>query len=235
MLDSFSHYITSLHPAWHGIVFVILFGVALYLCWTPLGQVIAWLRLQKLIDRSGVQHLKNIQLPDGVDGTLYIEHLVLRSDTILLLTVKQYRGNIFAADNIEQWTQVVKNHSYKFPNPLYQMETDLQSLRAAYPKTNITGLVVFTGDCSFPKGKPEQVYNMDELRRLAEKQQGSAPSDKLLQCWQEIMAQSEAAVLAQQAVIASEHERRRLVAGGIIFGVAALYLTGVFLTMGMSS
>jgi hypothetical protein len=234
MLDSLNNIIRAQQPELHGFILLVLLAVSLYLLWSPVGQVFSWLRLQKLINRTGFKRLNNSYLPDGMDGSLFIEHLMLQADGILLLTVKRYRGNIFAADNIEQWTQVVSNHSYKFPNPLYQLEADLQSLRAAFPKTNITGLVVFAGDCSFPKGKPGQVYNVQEFSAFARSQQQSTkPSEKLQQCWQDIVARAEKSELGKQSAIASQRDKKRLLLGTGIFMVMILYVSWLVLLTGI--
>ena len=233
MLESISQHITAQHPAWYGIVLAMLLAVTFYLLWSPMGQVFSWLRLQKLISRTGFKRLSNIYVPDGMDGSLFIEHLMLQGDELLLLTVKRYRGNIFAADKIEQWTQVVSNHSYKFPNPLYQLEADLQSLRAAYPKTNINGLVVFAGDCSFPKGKPDQVYDINEFHSFTrDQQQSSTPAERLQQSWQEIVTQAEKSKLGKQSAIASQHDKKRLLIGSASFIVLVVYITWLVLIMG---
>jgi hypothetical protein len=233
MFESISQYIAVQHPAWHGLMLAILLVVTFYLLWSPIGQVFSWLRLHKLINRTGFKRLSNIYIPDGMDGSLFIEHLVLQGDGLLLLTVKRYRGNIFAADKIEQWTQVISNHSYKFPNPLYQLEADLQSLRAAYPKTNISGLVVFAGDCSFPKGKPDQVYDIKEFHGFTrDQQQSTAPSEKLQQCWQEIVTRAEKSEIGKQSAIASQRDKKRLLIGSVSLIILAVYITWLVLIMG---
>ena len=226
-MDTVNNFLDIQHPIWQGLILAILLGMTFYFSWSPANQIVSYLRLQKLIKRIGWMRLKNIYLPDGMDSSLYIEYLILQGDCILLLSIKPYRGNIFAAEKIEQWTQVVSNHSYKFPNPLFQLETDLQCLRGVFPKTDFKGLVVFTGNCTFPKGKPEGVFDFQQLSQLARMQNKNKPSEELQKTWRSICEQSEKATQMKQSVIYSRRDKKRLLYGTTCFGLSVCYFAWV--------
>jgi len=226
-MDSINNFLNIHHPIWQGLILAMLLGLTFYFCWSPVNQIISWLRLQKLIKRTGWMQLENVYLPDGMDGNLYIEHLILQDDSILVLSIKPYRGNIFAAEKIEQWTQVVSNHSYKFPNPLFQLEADLQCLHGAFPKTDFKGLVVFTGSCTFPKGKPEGVYDFRQLSEFAGTQNKNKPTEELQKIWLSINEQSEKATKMKPSMIYSRRDKKRLFYGSICFALSVCYFTWV--------
>ncbi len=120
-------------------------------------------KVNKLIEQLGSQYLKQVILPDGVGGSVFLDYLILAQHSIILIILKKFRGSIFCAENIEQWTQLVGNKSYKFPNILRQLDSDISSISSLVKDAEVTGLVVFSSDCDFPKGKPAQVKSINEL------------------------------------------------------------------------
>ena len=105
---------------WLITVFIFIIGLFLQISW--IKEYIREWKLNRLLKNIGTKSLHNVSILDGMDGKIFIEHLILTSNFILLLGVKRFRGLIFAADKINLWTQVVGNKSYKFENPLHQIE-----------------------------------------------------------------------------------------------------------------
>ncbi len=120
-------------------------------------------KINKSIQQLGSQYLKHVILPDGVGGSVFLDYLILAQHSIVLIILKKFRGSIFCAENIEQWTQLLGNKSYKFPNILRQLDSDISSVSALVKDVEVSGLVVFSSDCEFPKGKPAQVKKISEL------------------------------------------------------------------------
>lgn len=115
--------------------------------------------------------LQNIILPDGIGGLVDIEHLILLDQGILIVELFPISGNLFGADKIDQWTQMVNGRSFKFPNPLYRMQMLRQAVKVIAPSTPVFYRIIFTAlDSDFPKGQPEDVSilaSLDEdLKRL---------------------------------------------------------------------
>jgi hypothetical protein len=125
-------------------------------------------------------------IPDGMDGNIFIEHLILTPDEILLLGVKRYRGLIFAADTIDLWTQVVGQKSYKFENPLHYLENDVLALNAYVEKSKVVSKVLFINGSEFPKGKPENIISISDLKELQEEYTGKEIPDVLQADWKSL-------------------------------------------------
>lgn len=138
-------------------------------------------RINRAIQQLGSQYLKQVILPDSLGGSIFLDYIVLAQDSIILVILKNFRGTIFCADNIDQWTQLIGNRSYKFPNTLQQLDSDILSVNTLVEDVNVTGLVVFSSDCNFPKGKPEQVKSIGELTCSGINTQ--LHSEKLLNAW----------------------------------------------------
>ena len=109
--------------------------------------------------------MHNVIIPDAVEGSSYIDWLVLTPRGILVLSQKPYRGMIFAAENISKWTQVVGRRSYAFTNPLQQLEVDVVTIKSLIPNAPVKGYVVFDQDSYFPKGKPSKALTLKEVKQ----------------------------------------------------------------------
>lgn len=107
--------------------------------------------------------IKDFIIPDGVGGLLEIEHLVLLDQGILLIQTYPISGNLFGADFIDEWTQIIDGKSFKFPNPLRHIRTSSYALKVLAPTVPILCRVVFTANSVFPKGKPDEVSILGSL------------------------------------------------------------------------
>lgn len=207
------------HPIMPGLLLALLLGLTIAFSWSPWSHILAHWRLHSLVNKLGKVSLRNVYVPDGLGDDLYIEQLILQRDKLLLVTIKPFRGNIFAAEHIDLWTQVVGHHSYKFKNPLHQLQTDLQVLHGLFPKINVDGWVVFAKGCRFPKGKPECVIAYENLKNL-----GQTPNDVLPAvqgAWDKLLAEAVPAKAMRQSILYRRGDKRRLVLG-LIFALATL-------------
>jgi hypothetical protein len=211
------------HPVWQVFLLGLLLGITLLVAWSPLKKIWAHRHLQRLISRLGRESLRHSTLMDGADVPLYLEYLVLQPDGLLLLIVKHYRGNIFAADKIENWTQVIRHHSFKFPNPLPELETNLQALRGLLPKVTIRGLVVFAQGAVFPKGKPDKVCNFEELKQLATQPELHEIPEALRQAWQHLGESVQQDKYLHPKILYQRGDKRRLVLGTFLLIACLIY------------
>lgn len=149
---------------WGVVVILFAFGISFQKAWFQ--EYFSERKLNKLLTNLGPESLHNVIIPDGLDGNVFVEHLILTPCEILLIGVKRYRGLIFAAENIDLWTQVVGQKSYKFENPLHQLENDVSALSAYLEKSKIHSKVLFISGSEFPKGKPDDIVSVQDLKTL---------------------------------------------------------------------
>lgn len=112
---------------------------------------------RRCLNRIGIKQKSNVKFPDGLGGHFNIDRLVMLHDSILLISIKPFSGNIYCADNISEWTQVVGQKSFKFENPLFDLEYQTNAIRAHAPEVPICGFLFFDHNATFPKGYPEQI------------------------------------------------------------------------------
>ena len=165
-------------------VFLLILGFLTQIVWVK--EYIAEWKLNYLLKSMGVKSLHNISISDGTDEKVFIEHLILTSNNILLLGVKRFRGLIFAAEKIDLWTQVLGNKSYKFENPLHQLEYDMGILNSKLENTKIVGKVLFIKGSEFPKGKPEDVISVLDIKGWVQNNINTDVSKGLLDDWNQL-------------------------------------------------
>lgn len=132
--------------------------------------------VEAVIKSLGLPTLRNVVLPDGLDGLAFIDYLLLVPNGAVVLDVQFLDGNLFGGETVDQWSQVVNHRSYKFSNPLYANQGkcqavmwNVENLRKQLSDSDrelpweTHGWVCFSNAGNFPKGIPEQVSMIDNL------------------------------------------------------------------------
>ena len=157
--------------------------VILILIWRTSQSSKSYREIPKIIRNISKYHLKSVLIPDAVEGSSYIDWVVLTPKGILVINQKPYKGIIFASENISHWTQVIDKKSYSFDNPLRQLEIDLVTIKSLLPNITVKGYVVFDRDSFFPKGKPKEVFTIKELKQKVDAFAEGEITEDLLSAW----------------------------------------------------
>jgi hypothetical protein len=120
-------------------------------------------RIQRCLKQIGCDQIRNLICPDGLDGYYTIDRLALVQDAILLIAYKPFGGNIYCAERITEWTQVIGKKSFKFENPLFELENQLTALKSLAGGMPLDGFLFFNHSAIFPKGHPDAVLNPDNI------------------------------------------------------------------------
>ncbi len=166
---------------------VVLLILAAILSYTALRNWLNEQYMYRCVRRLGVAAIRNIALPDGMDGRVLIENIVLTPGGIYILPIKRYCGIIFAADNIGTWSQVVGKRSYKFPNPLPELDAYVMAVRTLLPMVSVEGRILVTNDADFPKGKPERIIPVSKIPEALAIDKGEV-STQLRDAWDKLKA-----------------------------------------------
>lgn len=153
----------------------------------PLKNFIDQIRVSRAIKRMGTESMSNVVLSDGMDGHVFIEYLVLTPTQVLVVSVRRYPGAIFAAENMDMWAQVTDGGSYKFPNPLHEVETATAAVKSHLPDAAVSGIILFGRDSTFPKGKPDGVIHISEITKLPTPGRDSVVSEPVRKAWARLL------------------------------------------------
>jgi hypothetical protein len=155
-----------------GLLLLVIVLILLYLFRDSLHYWRESRNINRVAKRLGARMLRDARLPDGMGGEISIDFLVLATDAILVIGVKRYDGLIYGSARIDEWTQSIRRRSYKFPNPDTYLQQQIGAVRLIVPKSPVRGLHLFTDSAVFPKDKPSNVLQAQDLR-------GSSPRPRL--------------------------------------------------------
>lgn len=169
-----------------GLVFFVIILVILYMIWKTYRSTESHRYFPRIIRKISKYHLRDVVIPDAVEGSSFIDWLVLTPRGVLIISQKPYKGVIFGAENISHWTQVIDRRSYTFDNPLRQLEIDLVTIKTLIPGVPVKGYVVFDPDSYFPKGKPKIVLTLNEIKQNISIFREGTISEELKVAWEKL-------------------------------------------------
>jgi hypothetical protein len=120
-------------------------------------------RLEETIDSVAYDVLRNVLIPNGMDGQITLQYLLLTERGLIVLDLLERPGAIFGGDQMVEWTSIGKKRRYTFRNPQHLLYDRLAAVKLLAGNTPVDGRVVFTTRSEFPKGKSTYVLRMDEL------------------------------------------------------------------------
>lgn len=208
---------------------LLLLVAGLILLWPGLCRWFRDRKLQKKIHAVAADTLHQVVIPDGMDGAVYLENLLLTPDGLLVLPIHRYQGVVFAADGIDNWTQVLGKRTYKFPNPLPQLESEVLAVKDYAHPVPVQGRVVFTHGVEFPKGRPQKLISEQELDALAEQNRDRDIPGTYRQTWETLKQRvqtPEVSQLRQLYSIEKESTFRGRSLSGLLLLVLAVVWVG---------
>ena len=146
-------------------------------------------RLQRCLGRIGCEQIRNLVCADGLDGFYTLDRLALVGDAILLISYKAHVGNIYCAEKISEWTQVIGRKSFKFDNPLFEIENQLIALKAIVGNVPLRGYLFFGQGAAFPKGHPDSVLQPDTIPANLLRGEIDAVAPDVRAAWARLQAQ----------------------------------------------
>jgi hypothetical protein len=124
-----------------------------------------WLnhKTRQCLNRLGIDQASDIKWPDGLGHYFAIDRLILNKEGITVLNYNQYPGKIFCADTIDEWTQMIGQKSYRFKNPLHELDLQIKAISDSVPGVPVDGFLFFDYQAEFPKGHPDRVIHLKNI------------------------------------------------------------------------
>jgi hypothetical protein len=136
---------------------------ALLLIWFLYRRRNAGSRLQKVLSEIGHDRIDGLVIPNGDEGEIQIDHLLLTSQGLLIVDIKDVAGTVFGSDKMQEWTVISDNRRYTFPNPQAALYDRIAAVRHIVRQVPVAGRILFLDGADFTKGVPDMVCNLDEL------------------------------------------------------------------------
>lgn len=92
-----------------------------------------------------------------------IDHLLLTSQGLLILEVKDVEGIVFGGDKMQDWTVISNERRFTFSNPQPALYDRIAAVRQIVRQVPVAGRILFLDGAEFTKGVPGLVCNGEEL------------------------------------------------------------------------
>ncbi len=143
---------------------VLLLAVALLLLlWFLYRRRMRGDRLQRVLDEISHDRIDGLVIPNGDDGEIQIDHLLLTSQGLLIVDIKDAVGTVFGSDKMQEWTVISQERRYTFPNPQAALYDRVAAVRHIVRQVPVEGRLLFLDSAEFTKGIPDMVSDLDTL------------------------------------------------------------------------
>jgi hypothetical protein len=111
----------------------------------------------------GFERIDNLVVPNGDEGEIQIDYLLLTAGGILIIHVKDVIGTVFGSDKMQDWTVISEDRRFTFANPQPALYDRIAAVRQIVREVPVSGRVLFLDDAEFSKGVPGLVCTLDDL------------------------------------------------------------------------
>ncbi|MCG8371061.1 MAG: NERD domain-containing protein [Proteobacteria bacterium] len=110
------------------------------------------------------ERAERLVIPGADEGEIQIDRLLLTSQGLLVLEVKDVQGTVFGSDKMQDWTVIAAERRFTFANPQPALFDRIAAVRQIVRQVPVTGRILFPEGADFTKGVPSLVCKLDELR-----------------------------------------------------------------------
>lgn len=120
-------------------------------------------KLDRVLDEIGFDRVDNLVIPNGDDGEIMIDQLLLTSQGLLVLEIKEVEGVVFGSDKMQDWTVISDERRYTFTNPQHALYDRIAAVREIVRQVPVAGRILFLDGAEFTKGTPDLVTSLEGL------------------------------------------------------------------------
>ena len=120
-------------------------------------------RLKKVFNEISHDRIDSLLIPNGDEGEIQIDHLLLTSQGLLIVDIKDAVGTVFGSDKMQEWTVISDKRRYTFSNPQMALYDRIAAVRHIVRQVPVAGRILFLDGADFTKGVPSLVSTLGEL------------------------------------------------------------------------
>jgi hypothetical protein len=150
--------------AWFMIAGAAVLGFGLALAWRWYARYRARKALRQAVTGGAADHIADCLVPDGMGGDYHVDYLLLTLQGVVVIDLRDIRGNIFGGDQMAEWTVMDGARRFTFTNPQNTLYDRIAAVKAVAGEVPVEGRIVFTRRGKFPKGLPKWTLMLDGLR-----------------------------------------------------------------------
>ena len=120
-------------------------------------------KLQRVLDEIAFERIEQLIIPSADEGEIQVDHLLLTSQGLLILEIKEVEGIVFGSDKMSDWAVISDDRRYTFSNPQPALYDRIAAVRQIVRQVPVEGRVVFLDGAEFTKGVPDLVCDLEGL------------------------------------------------------------------------
>lgn len=123
------------------------------------------LNLSDVLNAIAHERVENLVIPNGDDGEIQIDHLLLTTKGLLVIDIKDIEGIVFGSNKMEHWTVIGPKNRFQISNPQPGLYDRIAAIRHIVREVPVTGRILFLDGAEFSKGVPEYVCTLQQLHQ----------------------------------------------------------------------
>lgn len=144
--------------------------------------------IRKIFARHCQAIERDVVLPDGLDGFMFVDYLLLLPGRIIALKQLSKKGVVLCLADSDEWTCIANNRSEKFRNPLIGLQQSVRQMQHELNFRAIEAGVLFGSDSQFPKGAMAGVIRLAALdEALAARKGSESEHEPARACWEKLV------------------------------------------------
>ena len=120
--------------------------------------------LDSILNNIAYERMDSLVIPKIDEGEIQIDHLVLTTEGLLIIEVKDVQGAVFGSAEMDSWAVIANGNRFTFNNPQPALYERIAAVKQIVRQVPVAGKVVFLDGAEFNKGVPSLVVNLDELQ-----------------------------------------------------------------------
>ncbi len=117
---------------------------------------------QALADIS-YDRIEALIVPSADEGEILVDYLLLTSQGLLILEIKDVQGTVFGGDKLKDWSVISDERRFTFSNPQPALYDRIAAVRQIVREVPVAGRILFMDGAQFTKGTPDLVSNIADL------------------------------------------------------------------------
>ena len=119
--------------------------------------------LQRALDAISFERIEGLIIPNADEGEIQIDQLLLTSQGLLIVDVKDVKGTVFGSNKMQDWAVISNERRYTFSNPQPVLFDRIAAVRQIVREVPVAGRILFLEGAEFTKGVPGLVCTLEEL------------------------------------------------------------------------
>ena len=119
--------------------------------------------LEQALAEISFDRIEGLVIPSADEGEILVDYLLLTSQGLLILEVKDVQGTLFGGDKLQDWTAITNERRFTFSNPQPALYDRIAAVRQIVREVPVAGRILFLDGGEFTKGTPGLVSNLTQL------------------------------------------------------------------------